>query len=326
MLDLLIIGAGPIGLFAAFNAGLRNFNAALVEAQSYVGGQLTTIYADKPIYDMPGIKEIRASDFANMLYEQYLPFQDRVPLYLNTKFFEIINKGDHFEVRTATKTFHSKTVLLTVGNGNFNPRKLRVPESDQYENIIYFVKDVKNYVNQDIIVLGGGDSAFDWANLLAKNNKSVSLIHRRNEFRAQDESVSTFKEQGSIYTPYVVDSLIAKNEKEIKEIVIKNLEDDSLKTLPVDTLIVNFGFLPSLIKYDNFNLNYDDQGLFVKQDMSTSQDGIYAAGNCVTYHGKLKTIASGFGEAATAIHAINNFLFPGKSNIIFSSALIQKKK
>lgn len=327
MLDLLIIGAGPIGLFAAFNAGMRNFKSAIIDAQSYVGGQLTTIYAEKPIYDVPGIKEIKAKDLIDQLYDQYKPFMEKVPLYLSNKFFEIEQQADHFLVKTANHEFLTKTILLTVGNGGFNPRKLNVEKSDQFQNIVYFIKNLEAYRNKDVVVLGGGDSALDWANMLSDVAKSTTLIHRRNEFRAHDESIRLFQQKNKILTPYVVDQLLSKDENYVDELVLKNIQDNSLLHLKTDAVVVNFGFLPSLIKYNNFNLAHDDQGLDVKQDMSTSLPGVYAAGNCVTYPGKLKTIASGFGEAATAIHAINNHLFPSKNNLpIYSSILMSKKK
>lgn len=327
MLDVVIIGAGPIGLFAAFNAGMRNLKGALIEAQSYVGGQLTTIYAEKPIYDIPGIKEIKAKDLAKQLYEQYLPFQDKIPLYLNNKFFEIERKEDFFLVKTANHIFETKTILLTVGNGGFNPRRLTLPGSDQYQNIVYFIKNIEDFANKQVVLLGGGDSALDWANVLVNVAKSTTLVHRRREFRAHDESIRLFEKRGTILTPYTVEELLPKEETTLSHLVLKQVEDNTYKTIEADVVIVNYGFLPSLIKYSNFNLEHDDLGLLIAQDMSTSLEGVYAAGNCVHYPGKLKTLASGLGEAVTAIHAINNRLFPTKNNLpIYSSVLMSKKK
>lgn len=327
MLDLLIIGAGPVGLFAAFNAGMRNFKAALIDAQSYVGGHLTTIYAEKPIYDVPGIPEIKAKDLSQQLYKQYEPFLDKVPLYLSNKFFEIEQKDDYFHVKTANHTFHTKNILLAVGNGGFNPRRLQVANADSYENIVYFIKNIEKYTDKDVILLGGGDSAFDWANMLAEVAKSTTLVHRRTAFRAHDESIHQFQQKGKILTPYVVDQLHSSQANLVDAVTLKHVEDGSLVYLKTDAIVVNFGFLPSLIKYNNFNLAHDDNGLHVHSDMSTSLPGVFAAGNCATYPGKLKTIASGFGEAATAIQSINNRLFPSKNNLpVYSSILMAKKK
>lgn len=327
MLDLLIIGAGPVGLFAAFNAGMRNFNAAIIDAQSYIGGQLTTIYAEKPIYDIPGIPEIKAKDLIQQLYKQYEPFKDRIPLYLNEKFFEVEQEGDVFLIKTANHVFHAKTVLLTVGNGGFNPRKLTHPKSDSYANIVYFIKNLSDYANKHVLVLGGGDSAFDWANMLTGVAASTTLVHRRHEFRAHDESIRLFQEHGKILTPYTIEDLLSDDGVHVNKVVLHHKEDGSHLTLETDAIVVNFGFLPSQIKYNNFQLDHDEHGLFVQYDMQTSLAGIYAAGNCVTYPGKLKTIATGFGEAATAIQAINNRLFPSKNNLpIYSSILMSKKK
>lgn len=326
MLDVVIIGAGPVGIFAAFNAGMHNLNGVLVEGQSYVGGQLTTIYSEKIIYDAPGITQIKASDYIYQLFKQYEQFQHRVPLYLNEKFFTIETKENHFIVKTAQQTFTTKSVLITVGNGGFNPRKLSLKDSSEYDNIIYLIKSLAEYQDKDMIILGGGDSAFDWANMLNEVARSVTLVHRRRDFRAHQESINIFREKGKIFTPYIADQIIGTPPL-LKGLKIRNVEDDSTLTLDADYVLVNFGFLPSLIQYENFNLKNVKNGIIVNEDMSTSQPGIFAAGNCVSYRGKLKTIASGLGEAVTAVNAINNYLYPQKHNLpIYSSLLMNKKK
>lgn len=317
MLDLLIIGAGPVGLFAAFEAGSKNIKAEVVENLSYVGGQLSTLYPEKPIYDFPGFSKIKAKDLISALYEQYSPFKEIVPIHFNCDLTNIEKKEDYYIVKTSLKTFETKTILLTTGNGGFNPRKLELDGANDVNNLSYFVENPSKYQNKNVVILGGGDSALDYGNMLKGIAKTCTIIHRRNEFRANEESIRNFATFGNILTPYNPIKLIIEN-NEIKELVISKNDEDKIINIPLDELVVSYGLLPAKLDYSSFGLNIDSQGILVKRTMQTNLENIYACGNCVSYEGKIKTIVSGMGEVAIAMHEIEGIIFPNKSkNVIY---------
>lgn len=323
MLDVLIIGAGPVGLYAGFSAGLRKLNAAVIESLPYVGGQLTSLYPEKPIYDIPGFKEVKAKDFIETLEEQYNQFKDVVPLHLMTQVTNIKKVEDHFVVETTKQTFETKTVLISNGGGTFSPRLLEVENADK-PNVLYSVKTFEQFKDKKILVLGGGDSALDWAIALAGVSKNVILSHRRKEFRAHDTSIEKFKTLGKILTPYTVEKVLG--DKLANQVVLKNVESNEELTLDVDYVLVNYGLLTSKNTYGDWGLELENNLVKVNSKYRTNIEGIYAVGNCCQYDGKLKMICPGLGEAATAIGDINNYLNPGKNNNVYSSALMHKDK
>lgn len=314
MLDLLIIGAGPIGLFCSFLAGIKQIKTEVIESLDQVGGQLSALYPEKLIYDFPGKKAIKAKDLIKDLYEQYEEFKNDVKINFNTLLKEIKKNEGYYEVITSTKTFKTKTILFTTGNGGFNPRPLAIEKANEIENLAYNITEVEKYRNKDVLILGGGDSAFDYANMLKGIAKSISLSHRRPDFRALEDSVSKLKEHGNIYTPFIPTTLKTSNNKGTS-LILNNVETNEVLELSFDELIVSYGFLPSSLNYESFGIKTIDSFIEVNTHMETSKPNIFACGNCIQYPGKIKTLSCGMGEASIAMHSIESIIYPNKSKL-----------
>lgn len=320
MLDVLIIGAGPTGLYAAFMAGLRKLNAAVIESNHEAGGQLTAVYKEKFIYDIPGFYKISAEDYTKEQLKQFARFKDEISIHYGEEAIDIEKIDQGFKVTTTNKVIETKYILIAHGGGGFVPQKLKV--SKDYNNILYFVKDLEQFRDKKVLVLGGGDSAFDWALAILKYTSDVTLVHRRDEFRAIPLTVELFRSKGKILTPYTVldaigDGNIAKGLK------LKHAKDGSELILEADYIVVNYGFVLSKSRLDDWKLDGEKGLIFVDSQMRTSQPGIYAAGNGVDYPGKVKLISTGQGEAAIAIQSIYNELHPEALNKFeHSSSLI----
>jgi len=319
MYELVIVGAGPIGVFATFYAGMRDIKTLTLESSDHIGGQLTDIYPEKPIYDIPGIKEIKAKDLITNLYEQYLPYKEKSPILFNQTIENCEIQDDYFILTVNGNKIETKTILLTSGNGNFNPRRLEVDGVKDCKNIYYKLDSLQKFKNQDIIVLGGGDSALDWANMLTSVANKVCIVHRRNEFRAHETSITQFKNASNseILTPMNVNN-VEKIDDKTTRINLTNKDNNENISLDAHSIFVSYGMLPSNNIFSNI-VDVDMLGIKVKSNMETSIDGIYAAGNCANYLGKVKTLASGFGDVATAITAIHQHLYPTKNPTFFSS-------
>lgn len=314
MLDLLIVGAGPVGLHSAFLAGTKKIKTKVIESLSYVGGQLTTLYPEKPIYDFPGIKEIKAKDLINELYNQYLPFKKDVPINLNEELKSIKKNEDYYIVETSNGIYETKTILLTTGNGSFIPRPLEIEGAKDIKNLSYFVASLEKYIDKNVVVLGGGDSALDYANMIKDVAKSVHIVHRRNEFRALEESIEKFKNGGVIHTPFVPSKLKITGDLGTN-IEFKNSLSEETISLDFDELVISFGLLPSSFNFNEFGIDTSKDGILVKTNMETSSSNIFACGNSIFYPGKIKTIACGIGEATIAMHSIESIIYPKKSNL-----------
>ena len=316
MYEVIIIGAGPIGLFSTFYSSLRGLKTLTLESSNSIGGQLTKIYPEKPIYDLPGIKEIKAKDYIDNLYNQYLPYSEKNPIMYEVEIENILLGDCSHIIKTNKGVFETKTILIASGNGNSIPRKLEVENASKCNNILYRLDDVNKYKNKDIVVLGGGDTAVDIANMLV-DYSNVTIVHRRNEFRAHEESLSLFKNKnGKILTPYNVESI--DFDKNLKALNLVNNSNDELIKVKADYVFVSYGLLPSKNILNNL-LDSDTLGILVNTQMETSQKGIYAIGNSCSYLGKVKTIASGMGEVVTAITSIHQYLYPTKNPTFYSS-------
>lgn len=327
MVDILIVGAGPVGLYAAFYSAMRGIKGEIIESLNYVGGQLTTLYPSKPIYDIPGFKKITANDFIETLKEQYDQFKDDVVLKLNTKLTNIRKKDDYFEVETNNGIIETKTILLTTGNGDFKPRPLDIKDSANFKNVIYGFKDINMFKDKNVAILGGGDSAVDFANMIKEVANKTYLIHRRNEFRAHEDSLNKYKEKGTILTPYKAIAFKEVDGDQVKVLTLQNLETEETMDIDVDYVFVNFGNLPSTFNLSSLGLETTKEGLVIDEHYMTNIEGIYAAGNAISYPSKIKTITTGFGEVMTAINEINFRLNPAQNTrVIYSSILMNKKK
>lgn len=310
MEDIIIIGAGPIGLYAATLAALHNLKGKVFESCESVGGQLSALYPEKDIVDVPGFARITAQGFIDELYKQYNSHDNKLDLLLNTNIVAFDQKDDYYIVKTKDNTYETKTILLTTGMGNFTPRKTGCPNEDEFSNILYSIKSKALFEDKKVAILGGGDSAVDWTLMLEPLSKEISIVHRRNEFRAQSLSVETMKAtKANVLTPYTVTSLSGENGV-LKSFTITNTETKEEKTIDVDYLIVNYGMIPSP---NTFNVEKTGTNINVGEAYMTSLNNVFAIGNAINYPGKVKNITCGLGEAVVAITKIDQIINPTKN-------------
>ncbi len=308
MKDLVIVGAGPIGIYAGTLASLHGLNAVLIEGQEEVGGQLTALYPEKDIVDLPGFKRITAKGFIDELMSQFNSEDNKTELLINEQVKNFEKVDDYYKVTTSKQVIETKCILLTTGMGIFTPRKIGLENEDSFDNIIYSLKDKSQYKDKIVAILGGGDSAVDWALMLSEIAKQVYIIHRRNDFRAQSSSVDALDQKGVIkLTPYNVTKLIG--EKSVKTIEITDNNKES-KTLDVDAIFVNYGMIPAP---SSFPVEKIGTAIKVGACYQTSLENVFAIGNIISYEGKVKNITAGLGEAVIAITKIDQIIHPNKN-------------
>lgn len=309
--DITVIGAGPAGLFTAFYGGMRQASVKIIESLPHTGGQLTALYPEKYIYDVAGFPKIRAQQLIDNLEEQLKLFDPTVVLGQAVTNVERL-EDDTFKLTSDTGDVHySKTIIITAGNGAFEPRRLNMESSNQYEgnNLHYFVKDMNQFKDQKVVLLGGGDSAVDWALMLEPIAEKVTLVHRRDKFRAHEHSVEQLKSSSvEILTPYVAKDIVG-NDK-IEKLIIQETKGDQTIELEVDSLLCNYGFVSRLGPIKEWGLEIDKNSIVVNSKMETNIPGIYAAGDINTYPGKVKLIATGFGDGPIAVNNAMQYLDP----------------
>tara|TARA_B100001057_G_scaffold496679_1_gene598746 strand:- start:331 stop:1380 length:1050 start_codon:yes stop_codon:yes gene_type:complete len=318
--DIIIIGAGPTGLFTVFEAGLLGLKCHIVDSLGKPGGQCSEIYPKKPIYDIPAYPEILAGDLVNKLLEQIKPFS---PTYTFGETAEkLLKEKDGFIITTNKDTqVKGKILVIAGGLGNFEPRKPNIENILKFEDkgLQYKIVNKEIFSNKNVVISGGGDSALDWTIELSKTAKKVTLIHRRNEFRGAVESVNKIqklKDEGvvNVLTPA---SLTKINGLECVESVDLNYNNSSLN-IKTDFIIPLYGLVPKMDIFKQWGLNIDKNAIIVdnSKDYSTNIKGIYAIGDINTYPGKLKLILSGFHEAAIMCHSAYSFINPEKRNTL----------
>jgi len=323
--DILIIGAGPTGLFTVFEAGLLQLKCHLIDALPQIGGQCSEIYPKKPIYDIPGFPEILAGNLVSNLMEQIDPFQPGFTLGERAETIEKLTDGS-FIVTTNKGTQHQAPVVAIAGGlGSFEPRKPLIQHLEKYEDngVAYIVKDPEIYRNKKVIIAGGGDSALDWSIFLADVAKEVTLVHRRNEFRGALDSVEKVRElknKGKIklITPAEIIELQGKDS--LESVVVKKTSgaDEYNYTIDVDHFIPLFGLSPKLGPIGNWGLDIEKNAIKVDNtlDYQTNIPGIYAIGDVNTYPGKLKLILCGFHEATLMCQSAYKRIYPDKKYIM----------
>ncbi|MFY3791220.1 NAD(P)/FAD-dependent oxidoreductase [Ureibacillus sp. MALMAid1270] len=325
--DITIIGGGPIGLFTAFYAGMRQCSVKIIESLPQLGGQLTALYPEKFIYDIPAFPKVRAQVVVDHLTEQMKQFEQTISLNQAVETVEKLEDGT-FKLTTNVEEHYTKTIIITSGNGAFQPRKLQIDGADRFENsnIHYFIKDLKQFEGKRVCVLGGGDSAVDWALMLERIAEHVSLVHRRDSFRAHENSVENLKQSKvQVLTPYV--PVDVEGNDRIKKIVLEEVKTNEKITLDVDEVIVNYGFLSSLGPIKNWGLELEKNSIIVNSKMETNIPGIFAAGDICTYDGKTKLIVTGFGEAPIAVSSAKMHFDPtAKRHTIHSTSLMEDLK
>ncbi len=319
--DILLIGAGPTGLFAVFEAGLLKLKCHIIDALPQPGGQLAELYPKKPIFDIPGYPAINAGELVDNLMEQIKQFQPGFTLGETAKTLKKLEDGT-FEVITNKGTVHhAKVVAIAGGLGTFEPRKPLLDNIAQFEEngVEYFVKNPEQFRDKNIVIAGGGDSALDWSIFLSNVAKSVTLIHRRNEFRgALDsvEKVQELKNAGKItmLTPAEVVGLKGNDHLE----VITVDQEGNIFDIETDFFIPLFGLTPKLGDLANWGLEIEKNAIVVNNalDYQTNIEGVYAIGDINTYPGKLKLILCGFHEATLMCQSAYNRINPGKKYVL----------
>ncbi len=321
--DILIIGAGPTGLFAVFEAGLLKLKCHIIDALPQPGGQLAELYPKKPIFDIPGYPEVLAGDLVTNLMEQIKQFQPGFTLGETAETIEKQEDGS-FIVTTKEGTQHkAKAIAIAGGLGTFEPRKPLLKDIEFYEQedrgVDYFVKDPEKYRDKNIVIAGGGDSALDWSIFLSNVAKSVTLVHRRNEFRgALDsvEKVQELKSEGKIKLITPAEVVGFKGSERIESLDIEI--NGARMHVETDYFIPLFGLTPKLGPIANWGLEIEKNAIKVNNalDYQTNIEGIYAIGDVNTYPGKLKLILCGFHEATLMCQSVYNRLNPGKRYVL----------
>ena len=302
--DVIIVGAGPVGLFAVHQLGIKGLNAVVIDNLDKIGGQCIELYPDKPIYDIPGVPECTGKELTDKLLEQIKPF--KTEFFLNERVDEVRQDNkDEWTVKTNKgNEFLSPNIIIAGGVGSFEPRKLPIKEAEKFEGkyLFYSVKNKDDFKGKNITVFGGGDSALDWALELSKFSK-INLIHRRNEFRGAPHTLSELKKlekEGKVLikTPCQLDAI--EGEENIKSITLK-FDDGKIEKIDTDIVLSFFGLIMKLGPIAEWGLNMDKKTVLVNsENFQTNKKGIFAAGDICSYPGKLKLILSGFHEVALA--------------------------
>lgn len=326
IIDIAIIGGGPVGLFTAFYAGLRGATVKVIESLSELGGQPAILYPEKTIYDIPAYPEISGGDLTAKLLQQLERFTDRVTYCLKEEVLSFDKVGDHFSITTSKGQHQARSIIIACGNGAFSPRPLGLEGEERYAdtNLFYNVRQLDQFAGQDVVICGGGDSAVDWALALETIAKSVTLIHRREAFRAHEHSVELLQQSSvRLMTPYVPLTLTGDDEL-VRQLTVQRVKSDETVDVPLDSLIVSFGFATSNKNLKQWGLDSKRSSLLVSPLLETSQEGVYAVGDAASYPGKVDLIATGFGEAPLAVSQALNYIYPDRDNrAVHSTSLIK---
>jgi thioredoxin reductase len=319
--DITIIGGGPTGLFGAFYAGMRQMSTKVIDGLEELGGQLTALYPEKFIYDMPGFPRVLAKDLVAAQVEQGLQYGAEA--VLGQKVTRLEQRADKVW-RLVSEHGHehlSRTVIITAGAGSFSPRKLPLEGTERWEGhgIHYFVKHPEDFAGKRVVIVGGGDSALDWALHLEQIAQHVTLLHRRDRFRAHEESVEKLH-QSKVDVRLFWEVGRIDGERHVEGVQIFNNRTQETDELPVNDLILSLGFHADLGPIKTWGLEMAGGSIRVNTRMETNLPGVYAAGDVVAFDGKLKLIATGVGEAAIAVNHAKTFIdptsraFPGHSS------------
>lgn len=321
--DVTIIGGGPVGLFGAFYAGLRQLKTKIIDSLPELGGQLNALYPEKYVYDMPGFPKVLARDLANQMIEQGTRFEPAV--CLDEKVLHLSHEADETITLTTQRATHrTKTLIIATGAGAFSPTKLGNASLEAFESrgVFYFVKDKSQFQDKRLLIIGGGDSALDWAMNLEEYAEKITLIHRRDVFRAHEESVDWLlnRSQVDVKLWYELQE-VTGNESAICAATLLNSKTKETETIEVDFVLLNLGFKADIGPLRDWGVElHGSKKVVVNQFMETNLPGVYAAGDIAHYPGKLDLIATGVGEICLAVNCAKikidpkAKLFPGHSS------------
>ena len=320
--DILIIGAGPVGLFTVFEAGLLGLNCTLIDNLDKPGGQCAELYPEKPIYDIPGVPFQTAQEHVDALLEQIKPFNYDLHLSERVDLIEEITLENEsfWKVKTTEdKEFISKNIFIAAGAGSFEPRRPpNIEDPDKYldKGVEYAVRSVDKYKNKNVVIFGGGDSALDWTVELSKVAKLVTLVHRRDAFRGAqhtEEQMRALVEKGKVnlLTPYLINSI--EGDDIVESITLKNFESNEIEDYEADELLFLFGLNIKLGPILDWDIDLNGKKIKVNtENYQTNKDGIFAVGDINDYPGKLDLILSGFHETTLAVQEAYKRIHPGE--------------
>jgi thioredoxin reductase (NADPH) len=316
LVDLTIIGGGPTGLFALFYAGMRGVTAQIVDALPQLGGQLTALYPEKYIFDVGGFPKVLAKDFVKSLTEQALQF--KAPAHLNETIVGLERRDGHFVLQTDGGEFPSKAIVIAAGIGAFSPRRLPQTVAHPWygRGIFDVVTDPEAFRGRRILIIGGGDTAFDWAHQLLDRAATLTLVHRSDRFRAHAATVNEVQRAAAegrmgLHTFHELHDILSMD-GHLTGVVLRDTKTKATFALSCDIVLPMLGYVSDLGALTQWGLTLEKEEIVVNSCMETGQPGIYAAGDVTTYPGKLKLIASGFGEAATAVNQAVHWIYPEK--------------
>ncbi len=310
--DITIIGAGPVGMYALYYAGLRDVKAKILEGLDETGGGLKALYPEKYIYDVAGFPKILAKDLVRRFDEQARTYDGSIGL--GQRVTDLKRRDDGIiEMTTSTGEQHfSKTVVICAGMGAFIPRKLSVPNLEELEGcgVYYFVKEPEKFKDKKVLIVGGGDSAVDHALLLEPLAKEINLIHRLDRFQAHEDSFLKLQDSSvNIYYPFWEIKTI-HGEQWVERVEVVQTREGTEMSFDIDALVLNIGFLVNLKPLKEWGLELDKNSIKVDELMRTNIEGVFAAGDIVTHPGKIKLISTGTGEAAIAVNKAVNYIYP----------------
>lgn len=320
--DIIIVGAGPVGLFTVFEAGLLGLDCILIDNLDKIGGQCSELYPEKPIYDIPGVPNQTAQEHVNALLEQIKPFNYEVFLNERVEVLEEINNDEISSWKIVTsekKEFIAKSIFIAAGAGSFEPRRppnILDPDKFVDKGVAYSVRSKEKYKDKNLLIFGGGDSALDWTVELADIAKSVTLIHRRDEFRGAPNTEAKMREliksgSVSLKTPYVIEDLIGTSH--ITGASVKNFETKEIEEIPCDEILFLFGLNKKLGPIADWGIDMNNKKVSVDTEkFETSTKGVFAVGDINDYPGKLDLILCGFHETTLAVQEAYRRSYPGE--------------
>ena len=314
--DITIIGGGPAGLFALFYAGMRGASAQVVDALQEPGGQLTALYPEKYIFDVGGLPKILAKDLVRSLVEQAGQFGE--PVHCNQRVIALEEDGGTFTLVTETDRFPTRAIVIAAGIGAFEPRRLPQAAAAPWygRGIFDRVSDPSAFAGQRVVIIGGGDSAFDWAHQLKGRAASVALVHRSDRYRAHASTVADVQAaaaagETALHPFHELHDVIAEDGR-IVALELKDIKAKATRRIPADVVLPMLGYVSDIGALASWGLRVENDEIVVNSQMETGRAGVYAAGDITTYPGKLKLIATGFGEAAAAVNQAVHHIYPEK--------------